>query len=258
MVNVKKEGCTFYSTKVSFKDSGEQRVAYVDDTTDHLNLFDRSARYTDISITKVSPTVEQASRLEAINSEDLELAELWSSQVNDYIQYGYVKNSEVPVVGKFYEDSIETSKRHLLNKISEKVAEHRYNKEVNGANYGTYIVKTDRESQATITSTVVALQAGLVSNVEFKFQNGWKTLDTTEFFNVATIISGHVNNCFKAENTTLTTLGNLPLEELIPIVYPEYNMGMLNGEELVEEQTAQEDVLDPIEMFESNYQSYYN
>lgn len=255
MVNVKKEGCAFYSTKVSFKDSGEQRVAYVDDTTDHLNLFDRSARYTDISITKVSPTVEQASRLEAINSEDLELAELWSSDVNDYIQYGYVKNSEVPVVGKFYEDSIETSKQHLLSIIGEKVAEHRYNKEVNGAKYGEFIVKTDRESQATITSTVVALQAGLVSNVEFKFQNGWKTLDTTEFFNVAKIISEHVNNCFKAENATLTTLGNLPLEELIPIVYPEYNMDMLNGEE---EQTVQEDVLDPIEMFESNYQSYYN
>lgn len=252
MVNVKKEGCEFFSKKISFKDSGEQRVAYVNDTTDHLNLFDRSARYTDISITEVSPTVEQASRLEAINSEDLELAEIWSSVVNDYIQYGYVKNSEVPVVGKFYEDSIETSKQYLLNIISEKVAEHRYNKEVNGAKYGTYIVKTDRESQATITSTVVALQAGLINSVEFKFQNGWKTLDTTEFFNVAMVISGHVNNCFKAENTTLTTLSNLPLEELIPIVYSENKMDMIDGEELTE------DTLDPIEMFESNYQSYYN
>ncbi len=252
MVNVKKEGCEFFSKKISFRDSGEQRIAYVNDTTDHLNLFDRSARYTDISITNVSPTVEQASRLEAINSEDLELAEIWSSVVNDYIQYGYVKNSEVPVVGKFYEDSIETSKQYLLNKISEKVAEHRYNKEVNGAKYGTYIVKTDRESQGTITSTVVALQAGLISNVEFKFQNGWKTLDTTEFFNVAMIISGHVNNCFKAENSTLTTLSSLPLEELIPIVYPENKMDMIDGEESVE------DTLDPIEMFESNYQSYYN
>lgn len=247
MVNVRKEGCEFYSTKISFKDSGEQRLVYVNDTTDHLNMFDRSARFTDILITKVVPTAEQISRLEAVNNEDLELAEIWSSVVNDYIQHGYVKNSEVPVVGKFYEDSIETSKQHLLSVIGEKVAEHRYNKEVSGSKYETYEVLTDRESQATITSTIVALQAGLLTSVNFKFKNGWKELDAVEFVKVATSISNHVNDCFKAEELTIRTLEALTIEELNEIVYPTPTMYGL--EEAVVE------TLNPIDMFESNYLS---
>lgn len=250
MVNVRNEGSKFFSTKITFKDSGEDRVAYVDDTTDHLNLFDRSARYTDIKIVKVEPTLEQQARLDLINAENVENIELWSSVVNDYIQYGYIKSAETPIVGKFYIEAEQTTKQHLIDVIGSKLAEHRYNKEVSGSKYETYEVLTDRESQATITSTIVALQAGLLASVNFKFKNGWKELDAVEFVKVATSISNHVNNCFKAEELTIRTLEALTIEELNEIVYPASTMGGL--EESVDE------TLNPIDMFESNYLSLQN
>lgn len=247
MVNVKNEGCEFYKLVITFKDAGEDRIAYVDSDHDHREMFSRSALFTNIQIKPVKPTQEQIDRLAEVNALDLTNAEIWADSINKYIQHGYIKSAETPIVGKFFIEAEQTTKQHLIDVISSKLAEHRYNKEVSGSKYETYEVLTDRESQATITSTIVALQAGLLTSVNFKFKNGWKELDAVEFVKVATSISNHVNDCFKAEELTIRTLEALTIEELNEIVYPTPTMYGLE-EDVVE-------TLNPIDMFESNYLS---
>ena len=247
MVNVKNEGCEFYKLVITFKDAGEDRIAYVDSDHDHREMFSKSAMFTDIQIKPVKPTQEQIDRLAEVNALDLDNAEIWADSINKYIQHGYIKSAETPIIGKFFIEAEQTTKQHLIDVIGSKLAEHRYNKEVSGSKYETYEVLTDRESQATITSTIVALQAGLLTSVNFKFKNGWKELDAVEFVKVATSISNHVNDCFKAEELTIRTLEALTIEELNEIVYPTPTMYGL--EEAVVE------TLNPIDMFESNYLS---
>ena len=251
MVNVKNEGCEFYKLVITFKDAGEDRIAYVDSDHDHREMFSKSAMFTDVLIKPVKPTQEQIDRLAEINALDLTNAEIWADAINKYVQYGYVKNSTAKIVGDLFTPAVEeSSKKHLLDILSAKLAAYRYEKEVSGVNYGEYIVQTDRESQATATSTIVALQGGLIQQVNFKFKNGWKALDAAEFLTVATLLSVYVNSCFAAEEMTINTLAGLPFEDLDKIVYPESRMDMLGSE------TEEEDEpLNIYDMFDSNLAS---
>lgn len=250
MVNVKNEGCEFYKLVITFKDAGEDRIAYVDSDHDHREMFSKSAMFTDVQIKPVKPTQEQIDRLAEVNALDLTNAEIWSDTINKYVQYGYVKSSTAKIAGDLLTPAVEeSSKKHLLDILSAKLATYRYEKEISGVNYGEYIVQTDRESQATATSTIVALQGGLIQQVNFKFKNGWKALDASEFLTVATLLSVYVNSCFAAEEMTINTLAGLPFEELDKIVYPESGMDMLDSE--VEE----DEPLNIYDMFDSNLAS---
>ena len=249
MVNVKNEGCEFYKLVITFKDAGEDRIAYVDSDHDHREMFSKSALFTDVLIKPVKPTQEQIDRLAEVNALDLTNAGNWAYTINNYVQYGYIKSSTDKIVGELYSPAVEeSSKKHLLDVLSAKLATYRYEKEISGVNYGELIVQTDRESQATATSTIVALQGGLIDHVNFKFKNGWKALGAGEFLAVATLLSVYVNSCFAAEEMTINTLANLPFEELDKIVYPEYVMDMLDEEEV-------DEPLNIYDMFDSNLAS---
>ncbi|KPD10858.1 DUF4376 domain-containing protein [Phaeobacter sp. 11ANDIMAR09] len=64
------------------------------------------------------------------------------------------------------------------------------------------LVRTDRETRASLTEAVNALQAGLMQGpVPWKMADGWADLSQTELEAITSAVAGHVQVCFAAERT---------------------------------------------------------
>lgn len=90
----------------------------------------------------------------------------------------------------------------LENVYAAKVADlaaWRYSKEVSGIYVGGAQIRTDRESQAQITSAFVTLSQGFVGSVSFKAANGWAEITLVQLEPIARAVSQHVQACFDAE-----------------------------------------------------------
>jgi len=80
------------------------------------------------------------------------------------------------------------------------IADWRWNREVGGVNFGDAKIRTDRESQAQITSTLTSLEQSLLTSVDFKAQDGtWITLTLDEVQAVARVVAQHVQQLFTVE-----------------------------------------------------------
>ena len=93
-------------------------------------------------------------------------------------------------------NSIDDSKVNL----KEKVSEIRFNKEVAGITLGTgATIKTDRESQAQLTSALNSLKNGLITQTDWKASDQWVTVTVETIMPIAQAVASHVTNCFTAE-----------------------------------------------------------
>lgn len=80
------------------------------------------------------------------------------------------------------------------------IAAWRYDQEVGGVNFGGMRIRTDRESQATITSAYISLSQGLATSIDFKAEGGkWITLALAQIAPIAQAVVAHVQACFTAE-----------------------------------------------------------
>jgi len=86
---------------------------------------------------------------------------------------------------------------------SEKLADlaaWRYMREISGITLNGAKIRTDRESQATITGAFISLSQGLITSVDWKTETGaWIQLGLTEMTGIAQAVSMHVQNCFSLE-----------------------------------------------------------
>lgn len=96
------------------------------------------------------------------------------------------------------------------------LAEWRYEQEVAGIYVGGANIKTDRESQATITSAFVSLSQGLGTSIDWKAQDRvWIQLGIDQVRPIAQAVFSHVQSCFTAEKDlaaeidALTTIGDV-------------------------------------------------
>lgn len=83
--------------------------------------------------------------------------------------------------------------------LKDQLASLRYQKETGGFDFNGFEIKTDVESQAKVNSAFVALQAGFITDVDWKAKNGWVKLHLPEITVLATAIANHVRNCFTKE-----------------------------------------------------------
>jgi hypothetical protein len=93
------------------------------------------------------------------------------------------------------------------------LANWRYQREISGVMLGGARIKTDRESQATVSGAYSSLKDGLITSVDWKADNGqWITIGLLEMTAIAQAVSTHVQSCFSAEKllseeiTALTTI----------------------------------------------------
>lgn len=94
------------------------------------------------------------------------------------------------------------------------IADWRYRLETRGVLIGGARIKTDRESQATMTGAYISLSQGLVTSVDWKAENGqWVTLGLPQVTAIATAVSQHVQSSFSTERelTELVAAANTVL-----------------------------------------------
>lgn len=116
--------------------------------------------------------------------------------------------------------TLESAKRDKLAEL----AAWRYAKEVGGINVAGAKVKTDRESQATLTGAFISLSQGLLQSVDWKLDNGqWATLTLAEITPIAQAVVSHVQACFTAEKLMAAEINALPtIEAVQSYTFPEF------------------------------------
>lgn len=96
-------------------------------------------------------------------------------------------------------DAPMTLERAKAEKLAELAAD-RYAREVGGITIGGASIKTDRESQGTVTGAFISLSQGLATSIDWKADNGqWVKLTAAEITPIAQAVVAHVQACFTAE-----------------------------------------------------------
>ena len=102
------------------------------------------------------------------------------------------------------------------------IANWRFQRETSGIVFNGVRIKTDRESQATITGALTALSQGLVSSVEWKADNGqWIQLGLTEMTAIARAVATHVQQCFSLEKSYVDQVNAATTIEEVQAIVPE-------------------------------------
>ena len=87
----------------------------------------------------------------------------------------------------------------LKDRLKAKLADVRYQHEVGGVTINGALVKTDRESQATITGAYARASVNPATTVSWKADNGFVVIDAEEIIFFGDAVFSHVQGCFDLE-----------------------------------------------------------
>lgn len=87
----------------------------------------------------------------------------------------------------------------LKDRLKAKLADVRYQHEVGGVTINGSLVKTDRESQATITAAYARASVNPATTVSWKADNGFVVIDAAEIMFFGDAVFSHVQGCFDRE-----------------------------------------------------------
>lgn len=121
---------------------------------------------------------------------------------------GYVQAWQVATMPSNDQSTlIQNQKQYLLARVSEL----RYEKETSGFTLtdGT-VLKTDRESQATVAGAAVSALLDPAVVIKWKAASGWVDLHADAIKQIALIVSVYVRACFEAEKAHLDAISALP------------------------------------------------
>jgi hypothetical protein len=90
------------------------------------------------------------------------------------------------------------------------LAAERWEREVAGIVIGGLTIKTDRESQAALTSAYVSLKYGLIPSTPWKGEDGWAVVTLPQLEPIAEAVALHVSSCFANEKTHADAIAALP------------------------------------------------
>jgi hypothetical protein len=116
-------------------------------------------------------------------------------------------------------DTLEGAKARKLDQL----AEWRYMKEVAGVFVGGARIRTDRQSQATVTAALISLSQGLATSIDWKAEGGvWVTLGLPQITDIAGAVVQHVQLCFSAEKLLSQEIAELTtIEAVNAFAFPE-------------------------------------
>lgn len=87
----------------------------------------------------------------------------------------------------------------VITDVKAKLAEYRYAIETGGITVAGVAVKTDRESQATLTGAWVQVQTNPAALIDWKGNDGWTQIDKATVVLLAGAVGTHVQKCFTCE-----------------------------------------------------------
>lgn len=93
----------------------------------------------------------------------------------------------------------EANLQTLKERMKAQLADVRYQHETAGIVFGGARIKTDRESQATITGAYARALSDPATTVRWKSEDGFVTLDSAAIIAVGAAVFDHVQGCFSRE-----------------------------------------------------------
>lgn len=104
------------------------------------------------------------------------------------------------------------------------LATWRYEQEVAGIVVDGMHIKTDRESQASITNTYFNMVNGLISSVDWKMADGtFVTLTLSQITNIAQTVVNHVQRLFTLEKFYSQQIHSAQSIDAVYAITPEYD-----------------------------------
>jgi len=95
-----------------------------------------------------------------------------------------------------------------------RLATFRFRQEVKGVTVNRVSVRTDRESQATLTGAYVAVQLDPTRLIKWKGSDGiWTQIDKATVETLARVVADHVQACFDNEELHTSSILNLTTVE---------------------------------------------
>ncbi len=103
-----------------------------------------------------------------------------------------------------------------------KIADWRWAREVGGVTVGGAKIRTDRESQAQVTSAFTSLANNLIESVDFKTADGtWVTLGLAQVSAVAQAVATHVQQSFTIEKQLVALVDAVTTIEEVQAIDPD-------------------------------------
>ena len=124
-----------------------------------------------------------------------EIGANYTEDVPDNAVHGWIKVAGEWVAPPMPQKTIESIKREMKIDLAAK----RYEVEIGGIEIAGAKVKTDRESQASLTGAYTSLQAGLLTGIDWKTEDGWVTLNLASCEAIAQAVATHVQQSFSRE-----------------------------------------------------------
>ncbi len=121
-------------------------------------------------------------------------------------QYGIIEEPD-PVRGddRYYWNTSDGSVPKALEDLQavklDELASARYSIEVGGINISGVRIKTDRESQAQLSSVFASLSGGLIPDTPWKSVDGWVQVTLEGITPIAQAVAAHVRACFAWERS---------------------------------------------------------
>lgn len=231
MIYYKDNKFEFFPVVCNFYDNGEQVEIHTTNPSQLENMCKKNtARFSEFKISKVEPTDEQISRLETVNGLKLVNPDSWTRQLSYFVESGYVVSNCPSFMSKLKALYTQSSKEYLISNIKTKLSSAKSEMETSGCDFFGLTVKTDSEAQNKITSTLVSMQAGIISSVNFKFGNTWVELTKDQFSVLASIVTTHIQSCYNAEKQVITSLQNMTYNDLEKLGNPDViNTGVVEN-----------------------------
>lgn len=219
MVKLSNAGSEFYYSKVTFEDESGLKEIYTDNVSEYQIMAEQfSNRIKNLQVETVVPTTEQIERLDIVNKQaNGSDVEGWGKQINTFVEHGYLDHTCPDFLKSQISKFRETSKAYLIKKFKGILSEHKTEKEQGGCVFQNSLIKTDSDSQAKITGTLIMMQTGAIPTVDFKAANGWLTLNAEQFKQLALAVATHVQVCFKAESIVLGEIESKTLDDLVQL-----------------------------------------
>ena len=212
-----------YYTKVLLTTTDGEQTIYTDSPSQYEEMVSKFKHIISCKSEPVTLDADQESRLTAVRGLLGDLTDRDELQVTNFVQYGYITPWEEgdSVQGRVLEPMLRlltkwegVAREALLSKYKDILASVRYDKECGGVKFNGLIAFTDKQAQASITSTITMFQLGGIKTTKFKFVDGWQEVDLNTLVQLGMTVATHVQICFNAEEAIVEKLKAIPYKQL--------------------------------------------
>lgn len=206
-----------YIVRYTFQSS--EVIQYTDTTEPYRQMVNKEKEYSNFSYTELALTDKQQSRFDFILSlGDKVNLMLDLNYINDFVEFGYINDSSPEYLKELLKEENEYSLGHrsyVISKVLSNIKEKRKLREVSGVKFNDdYTASTDENSRLSITSLLMTVDAGIVTEVNYKFEEGYKLLNKEDIKLLVKLVLSHTQLCFNAEKLAIEKIETLSLEEV--------------------------------------------